>query len=355
MAIEIVPYEPAYGAALGRLHQRLAAGGADPEMQFPETSSAGWMPGSQLWLAVEDGEVRGGYILRRQTFSLGGQAEEVAHYRLPLSEGLVNRAYAQLGVRLVRDALSREPRLYALGMGGWENPLPQLLKRLNWRMMAVPFYFKAPHPYRFLRQIRALRSSPLRRLVCDAAALSGAGWLALWLIGVARRTGGPEPLEIPPSFSDWADAVWEGSRAGYAMAAMRDAATLDQLYPKSDPRFLRVRAGGGWAVLLDTAMRGHKQFGDLRVGTIVDCLAPPAEAGVVARTAANMLQRRGVDLIISNQLHPAWACALREAGFREAPTNFLLAMSPALAARCKNCADQEIHINRGDGDGPIHL
>ena len=58
----------------------------------------------------------------------------------------------------------------------------------------------------------------------------------------------------------------------------RDAATLDQLYPPSDPRFLRVRAVGGWAVLLDTRMQDHKQFGDMRVGTIVDCLAPPESA-----------------------------------------------------------------------------
>jgi hypothetical protein len=351
MAIEIVPYVPAHGAAVRRFHQRLAAGGADPEMRFPET------PGSdtQLWLAVEGDEVRGGYILRRQTFSFGGETHAVAHYRLPLSEGLVNRAYALLAVRLVRDALHREAGLYALGMGGWERPLPEMLKRLNWRMAAVPFYFKVPHPYRFLRQIRALRSSAFRRLASDAAAFSGAGWLALWLAGTARRTAGTEPVETPASFAGWADAVWERSRARYAMAAVRDAATLDRLYPPSDPRFLRIRAAGGWAVALDTAMRGHKQFGDLRVGAIVDALAAPEDAARVIRAAARTLEERGVDLIVSNQLHHAWSGALAAAGFRQGPTNFLVAMSPALAARIEGRADQEIHMNRGDGDGPIHL
>lgn len=279
----------------------------------------------------------------------------MAHYRLPLSEGLVNRAYAALAVRLVRDALSREGMLYALGMGGWDRPLPDMLQRLKWRMAAVPFYFKAPHPYRFLRQIRALRSSAVRRLACDAAAFSGAGWLALWLAGVARRTAGPEPVEMAASFDGWADEIWECCRVQYAMAAVRDAATLDQLYPPSDPRFLRIRTASGWAVLLDTAMRGHKQFGDLRVGTIVDCFAPPVEAAAVVRTAARVLEARGVDLIISNQLHQAWSGALAAAGFRLGPTNFLFAMSPALAARVGSRADYEFHINRGDGDGPIHL
>jgi hypothetical protein len=355
MAIEMAPYAAAYGPAIERFHLRLAAGGADPAMRFPETGGEGGWPDTQLWLAIEGGEVRGGYILRRQSFWFGGEAHAVAHYRLPLSEGLVNRAYAQLAFRLVRDALSREPRLYALGMGGWEKPLPQMLKRLNWRMAEVPFYFKTPHPYRFLRGIRALRTSRLRRVACDGAAWSGAGWLALWLMGVGRPTAGPEPREMSGSFTGWADTVWENCRARYGMAAVRDAATLDRLYPESDPRFLRVRAGGGWAVLLDTAMRGHRQFGDLRVGTIVDCLAPPEDAGGVVRSAARLLEDRGVDLIVSNQLHGAWSDALREAGFRRAASNFLLAMSPALAARLEGCADREMHINRGDGDGPIHL
>jgi hypothetical protein len=230
-----------------------------------------------------------------------------------------------------------------------------MLKRLNWRMAAIPFYFKAPHPSRFLRQIRALRTSAFRRLVCDAAAFSGTGWLALQLAGVARRTPGPAPLDVPASFTGWADPVWEGCRASYAMSAVRDAATLDRLYPPSDPRFLRLRAAGGWAVLLDTAMRGHKQFGDLRVGTLVDCLAPPEDAAAVVRTAARTLEERGVDLIVSNQLHRAWQAALTAAGFRQGPSNFLLALSPALAALVEGRAEQEIHMNRGDGDGPIHL
>ena len=79
-------------------------------------------------------------------------------------------------------------------------------------------------------------------------------------------------------FPAWADKVWGRSQLEYALLAERDAATLDQLYPSSDPRFLRVHAVGGWAVLLDTRMQDHKQFGDMRVGTIVDCLAPPESA-----------------------------------------------------------------------------
>ena len=353
MAIEIVAYAREHLGALQRFNARLAAAGVD--MQFPEDPATGFMPGSHCWVAAEDREIRGGYVLRHQTFFIGGEPEPVAHYRLPLSEGLVNREYAHLALRLVRDALAREKYLYTLGMGGWDKPLPEMLKRLKWRMAEVSFYFKAPHPYRFLRQIRALRTSPLQRLACDAAACTGTGWLALWLAGIARRTNGPPPLEVAKSFGDWADVVWNAARVGYGMTAARDAATLDSLYPPGGSRFLRLRTKTGWAVLLDTSMHGHKQFGNLRVGTIADCFAPPEHAPDVVRTAARFLEERGVDLIVSNQLHKSWGDALAAAGFRQAPTNYLLAVSPALAARMGSCLDDQIHVNRGDGDGPIHL
>ncbi len=353
MSLQILPFAQPAVSAVREFNQRLLAGGAAADQQFPETPDPGWMPGMELFLAVEESLVRGGYILRRQMFSAAGAPLPAAHYRLPLSEGVINRTYAMLGLRMVRDALCREPRLYALGMGGWDKPLPRMLQRLGWTLCAVPFHFKVVHPGRFLRHIRALRSSPLRRAAFDAAAFTGAGWLGMKALGLARRLP-PAPVDLAPAFAPWADEVWERARPAYGLLAQRDAATLDQLYPPSDPRFLRVRAAGGWAVLLDTQMRNHKQFGDMRVGAIVDCLARPEFAGAVVRATAILLEQRGVDLIVSNQLHAAWSRALLESGFRTGPSNYLLALSPAFAQAAGDNHDQ-FHINRGDGDGPIHL
>jgi hypothetical protein len=414
MSLEIVAYTQEMVAAVREFNQRLLAGGALADQQFPETPDPGWMPGMELFLAVEGRMVRGGYILRRQSFSVGSDTLAAAHYRLPLSEGIVNRAYAMLGLRMVRDALSREPRLYALGMGGWDKPLPAMLKRLGWSMCAVPFHFKVVHPGRFLRHIQALRTSPLRRAALDVAAYTGASWVAMKTLALFTPSARRLPVcavDLAAGFVPWADEVWECSRADYALVAGRDAATLERLYPASDPRFLRVRAAGGWAVVLDTQMQGHKQFGDMRVGTIVDCLAPQESAGAVIRAAAGLLEQRGVDLIVSNQLHGAWCTALVESGFRMGPSNFLLALSPALAEAAwggqscpqppfrrlfrvggesrkrqspaesgpegtpqpglatpqfgqDGCQNQKavgrlkpalFHFNRGDGDGPIHL
>jgi len=68
-----------------------------------------------------------------------------------------------------------------------------------------------------------------------------------------------------------------------------------------------------------------------------------------------LLEQRGVDLIVSNQLHPAWSQALLRSGFRTGPSNYLLALSPALARAATGAGHDRSHFNRGDGDGPIHL
>jgi hypothetical protein len=241
-----------------------------------------------------------------------------------------------------------------MGMGGFDKPLPQMLQRLKWQISAVPFHFKVVRPGRFLRNIRVLRTSAVRRLALDAAAITGAGWLGMKAMGIGRRLPRQE-VDLAPNFAGWGDEIWRHSRAGYPLTAVRDARTLDELYPASDARFLRVRTGDGWALLLDTQMRDHKQFGDMRVGTIVDCLSPSVAAEPVVRAATSLLERQGVDLIVSNQSHAAWSRALLDAGFRTGPSNYLVALSPAFAKAAGSASADQFHFNRGDGDGPIHL
>src|SRR5260370_42324179 len=116
----------------------------------------------------------------------------------------------------------------------------------------------------------------------------------------------------------------------------RDSETLNILYAATGNRFLcyKVTRGNGvigWAVLLDTQMRDHKHFGDLRVGSIVDWLALPEQASGGVRAATRVLEVRGVDLIVSNQSHAAWCAALQSAGFLQGPSNFRFAASRELS------------------------
>jgi len=352
MPFEIRPFSAEWRPAVRDFNARLDAAGAAAGMRLPDDPCAEMLTGSETYLAVEDGMVRGGYTLRPQPFWLLGQTRCVAHLRLPVSEGIVDRRYAMLGSLLVRSALQKEPRLFALGMGGMEQRLPRMLAAMGWHLAPIPFCFRVVHAGRFLRGMRAARPTPLRRGLMDLAAVSGIASIGIHAVQTCRtRRAAPVRFQEVADFDGFTDAVWEGAHRSYNMVAVRNSEALRRLYPPSNTRFLRIQTTAGWAVLLDTAMRGDQYFGDLRVGTIVDCLAKPEDAAAVIHAARAFLVERGVDLIISNQGHSAWTKALGADGFFQAPSNFLFARSPEICA----LGASEWHINRGDGDGPVHL
>jgi len=362
MAIVITPYGPEHEPAVRDFNRRLRAGG-ESEFQFPESATPEWLPKrdgrrifQEFFLAVDEQGVHGGYIIKYQEFSIGGKQVVVGYYHLPLSEGIVDKSYTLLGSQLLIDALRRQPLLYALGMGGFDRPLPRMLEGLGWKMSAVPFYFKVIRPVPFLRNIRPLRVRRTRALLLDLAAFTGLGYLGIRAIQAHRPYR--SKFETVPRFADAEEALWERCHSQYAMVGSRNLATLDVLYPEGNPRFTRLRAARcGWAVVLDTKMHDHKYFGDMRVGTIADCFASPGESLAVVRAATAALKKRGVDLIVSNQAHTAWGAALRSSGYHTGPSNFIFAASKRLAALFEPFDENvgRVHLTRGDGDGPIHL
>jgi len=372
MSIAIREHAEEYVEAVRRFNRRLADGGA--AARFPCDPVPGWLPpvvGRRLFqeyfLAVDEAaEVRGAYALKHQDFWIKNREVALADYRQPVSEGAVDRRFPQVGVLLLRDAMHRQPILFGFGIGVMDEPLSRLLVAAGWRLSPVPFFFRVERPFAFLRNVAFLRRSAFRRFALDAAAFSGLGWLGIRCMSMIRRPASrPDPavaVEVVEEFSAWADELWRRGRTDYGLTAVRDAETLRLLYPKEDSRFIRLALFResrpiGWAVLMDSRLVGHKHFGAMRLGSIVDAFARPADAGAVVCAAAACLRTRGVDLIVSNQSHAAWRAGFRRAGFFQGPSNFLFAASPKLA----ECLGREgidldaIHVNRGDGDGPINL
>jgi hypothetical protein len=369
MPISIQPYTENRIAAVRAFNARLAAGGIAPEFHFPENPVPHWLPKKddrhiyqEYFLAIDDEFVRGGFILKYQEFLLWGKTQVLGYYHLPVSEGIVNKKFAGIGVHMLRSAMKMQPALFALGMGGFDRPLPTMLKAMHWQMAMVPFYFKGNHPARILRQIAPLRSSAARRAGADLAAVTGAGWLGMKALqGMRSRKAPRTSVEVVDHFGSWADDLWQQCSGSYALIGKRDGATLNILYP-GGKNFICLTVSyanriAGWAVVLDTQMRDNKYFGNLRVGSIVDCLAAPEDAHAVVDAAARALQTRGVDLVIANHSHCAWRQAFRYAGLLEGPSNFVFAAAPALAEKLppfdKN--QLEAYLNRGDGDGPVNL
>jgi hypothetical protein len=366
----IEPYTEAHEGAVGEFNQRLARGGS--AFTFSRTALMDWLPRvdgrrtyMEAFLALERGVVRGGYCIKHQPFALlGAMRDDVCNLQLPLSEGSVDPAYAGISLQLLATAVRKHPLLYALGMGGIGAPLPATLQKMGWTARLVPFFFRVARGGAFLRNIRVLRTTPARRLVLDLAARTGLASAAFRpLHAVLTRPAGPRAeVAVVQRFDGWADTIFERALPAYSMLARRDADELNLLYAADDQRPIRLRVsrGGrdlGWAVVFDTQMTKHKQFGAMRLGSIVDGLALPGEEPAVVRAATRHLGARGVDVIISNQSHSAWRAALKRAGYLQGPSNYGFAISKALAAALAplDVHGETVHMTRGDGDGPIHI
>ena len=98
--------------------------------------------------------------------------------------------------------------------------------------------------------------------------------------------------------SAWTEDLWNAQRGEYGVCPWRDHETLQILYPADKRKFIRLeiwegRRPIGWVVVLNTQLSGHKQFGDMRLGSIVDGFSAPAEAGRVIRSHGRCWKRRG--------------------------------------------------------------
>ncbi|MBI3874572.1 MAG: hypothetical protein HY300_01090 [Verrucomicrobia bacterium] len=372
MPIEIQPYAAERVAAVKAFNLRLRDGG-EKIFKFAEQPQSSWLqPGAgetlfeEYFLANDADAVRGGYVLKHQPYWINGGIAATGYVYSPISEGIVNTQFGKVGLQLMMHALRRQPLLYCLGMGGFDRPLPQMLKAMGWTLCAVPFYFRVARPAAFFRNFTYASRYRGGKLAANFLAATGLGWLGAKCVN-AVRTKTPEKAgelswQLVPEFGDEATVLWDAAHAKYSLAAVRDRAALNRLYPRSKEKFLRllVSRGGkpvGWAVALDTPMRWHKFFGDARLGSVIDCFALAGAEFDVIHAATCLLEERGVDVIVSNQSHAAWCHALRRTGWLSGPSNFIFATAPKLTARLAPFAEHQprFHLTRGDGEGPTHL
>lgn len=371
MHTEIVPYTEDMVDAVKAFNARLKAGGIF--QSFPNEHVSKRLPQindrtifEEYFLAVDGRSVAGGYILTHQRFSFKGNIRSMPCFGLPMSEGIVNKAYVGVGPLVFRDAMARQPLMFTVGIGSSEAVVTRMLRAMGWGIHAIPFYFKVNKPLRFLRNIVYLRKTKFRRLILDILALTGLGWLGIRLLRIisppVRTQDKSVATEEVSDFSHWADELWSVCKSNYSMMAVRDSTTLNILYPRESYRFIRLKIlrGAdliGWAVVLDTQMQNHNYFGNMRVGSIGDCLALPENASNVIQAATIFLEARRVDLMISNQSHSSWCAALVDSGFRRGPSNFIFAASKKLTELLHpfEATVTDIHVNRGDGEGPSHL
>ena len=370
MAIKIVEHALEYQDRVQAFNRRMKEKGST--WAFYENPVPGWIPKRgdqstwrQYYLALDDDEeVRGGYCLKRQAFWFGGRVHKIASFQGPVSEGAVDRKYSLTAVCMLRDMLAREPNLFAFGGNA---DITRLLRANRWSVLRTPLCLKVIRPYRFLRLNRMLRNSTSRKWILDGLAFSGLGWIGLKSLSSMRTIAHRHPLladcEIVETFCDWTDELWLSSRESYNVSAVRDREALNLLMPKDGwPPVIRLKITFGsqvigTAAVLDTPMQDDRRFGCLRVGTIVDNFGLLVHSPRIVAVATNLLEQRGVDLIVSYQTHPQWLEAFRANGFQVLKDRRVLALSTSLERQWGHAESllRDLHMNTIDGDGPLGL
>ena len=156
------------------------------------------------------------------------------------------------------------------------------------------------------------------------------------------------------------DLVWENSKQYNSFTAVRNCEYLKTLY--SDKRFIKLQFSEnnkivGWSVSLCTKLNDHKYFGNMMLGSIVDCLSLKGYERNIVRQTSKILEDKSADLVVSNQSHIFWKNAFKINSFIAGPSNYIFALSKVLSDKLigdKKLKDYK-HLTRGDGDGPINL
>ncbi len=314
------------------------------------------------YVLTENNTIRAGYNLKYQWFQVNDDLVQLGYYYNPITAGLFNKKYNICGILLLNDANKKKNYLFSLGMGGYSEPLPKLLKGMKWELEKIPFFFKVVNPYIFLKNIKYFRNTKLKSAFVDLITISGLGWLGIKFINffhyifyLKKKNDELSAEEIKIVDEDY-DKLWEKTKKYNSFIAVRNSKYLNILY--SEKRFIKLKFTHnkeiiGWSISLCTKLNNHKQFGNMVLGSIVDCLSLKNYEIEIINKTSEILKKRGSNLIVSNQSHYLWQNAFKKNIFIRGVSNFIFASSKNLNNKIKN--KSFMHITRGDGDGPINL
>jgi hypothetical protein len=366
MPLQIIPFAPQHVPAVKAFNQRMVAGNAASDFPLPTYPISAATGNSSVihwthFVVVDGDEVRGGVLEMDQPGWLDGQEVRAINFQSPLSEGIVDPKHSMVAIKLVRFEEKQGKAVFMVGMSSQEKPLPRLLSAAGWSVRPVPFLFRVHRAGRFLKELRVLHADMFRGFATRAARWTGAGFIGISLLQ-HRRVSCHGAVREERNWGPWADEIWNMYRDNCSFAVKRDRRTLSSLYPSDDPKLqilviLRDQKPVGWAVCLNTRFVNHRHFGNLQVGSILDCVASPDAMVLTAVLADRQLSSAGADLVLVNHSHAEWVKAFRSSGFLVGPSNYLLAVSKRLAEAVRSIqgGEQRMHITRGDGDGRIHL
>lgn len=364
MKISIVPFTSELEAAAARFNARMHDARAPTAFLLPERSHAttrhGEVTVTHYVACDEQGDVRGGMLCHEYPAHVAGRTARVLNISAPLSEGIIDPAYTWVGSLLIKHALRENPLAFVVGMGGPDKPLPRLLRAMRWTVSVVPFYFRMLNAGRCAQELAPFRASRGRRFAASIAATTGIAAIGALALHRASREAANAAREFTvDAITEW-DTVaepWNAFVPRTTFAVERTPGVLPFFYPLNRSGFQvwamkRSTVPVGWFGLAITRMSANPYFGDLTVAVLTDCVGTTEAVQAGPMLAIERAKAAGAELLITNQQHQELQTGCVRAGWRAAPSNYLLATSPTLSTQLRS---ETTYLTRRDGDGLVNL
>jgi hypothetical protein len=257
-----------------------------------------------------------------------------------------------------------------------EAPL-KIFKGLGWRHLGViPQYVYLSDPYAFFKNIRIGRLSFLRKSRATAGPLSLpiVQWfmsvcysITLSLFSVAailwkpHRPAGHIREEV--AFDSSYDVLWQKVGGQFPAAVVRDRAYLQSRYGRKmkDYRLLAHRFNNellGYCIVKIKRFSNDTRMGNMRVGTIVDCLFDPTDAPTLQSLltgAAQLCRSEKVAAIFCTASFRPLQRLLSLNGFIRIPGNLNFACHDKAGFVPSSLALESWHLMRGDSDADANF
>lgn len=252
-----------------------------------------------------------------------------------------------------------------------EDAALRVFKGVGWHHLGViPQYVRVLDSRAFLRSFarrggRFLAGRPARLW----SALSRASWLVAPLVGLAfashamagalrRRGAGRMDVTDESTFDASYTELAQRVKSRFGVWVLRDEPYLTARYVPRMPayRLLACRRQGrllGWGIVKIRQFVDDERMGDIRMGTLVDCVFDPDEPAVLDAlldAAVAVGRREGVDVLFCSASLRMLGRRLRQHGFVAIPGTLNAAFHDRTGRLADNPPLESWHLMRGDSD-----
>jgi hypothetical protein len=295
----------------------------------------------QLWLLIVDNEVTGSVITKTQKYHIKGKKIDVHFLKYPVTLSSVDKNYVYSAAYLASEIKKNFKNSFLLGMGGSKSNVAKFFSSARFINIDIPFFLKP------VTLIGLVKYNPF----ISKYKIFSKKFPKNFKEKIIKKDFEIKLVENIKSLDFWKKTSFSLIRC----TKIINAQTPSKKFPFKK---FEIRYKGNIVsniIILESATKNHKYFGDLNIWTILEFEIFCCENLIkkINSMLISYAKKTEIDAIIINTNSKTIKNFCKKNFWINLPTNFCVSFSPNLANSINKFDD--IHITRLDGDGPINL